>query len=106
KNHYLLARHGLQRFANVGVAAVLIGRVPEIDALVISGPEEFGDAVISQLARLVRASVAAAGSGAHRQAAQLDLARPQQDPVRRVLGAGRRKEVMWKMMQRDDARSA
>jgi hypothetical protein len=53
EDDHLLTRHVLQRFANVGVAAGLIGRIPEIDALIVVGAEEIGKSLVAELAGLV-----------------------------------------------------
>src|ERR1039458_8078094 len=49
----LIARHGLESFADVGMATVLVGGIPEVDALVEGGAEELGDSVVAQFTGLV-----------------------------------------------------
>src|ERR1035441_10155489 len=49
----LIARHGLESFADVGMATVLVGGIPEVDALVEGGAEELGDPVVAQFTGLV-----------------------------------------------------
>ena len=41
---------GLEGLPRVGVAAVLIGRLPEGKALIVAGIEELGDSVVAELA--------------------------------------------------------
>src|SRR5207253_1862277 len=71
----LVARDGLQRLAHVGVTAILVGRIPEVDALIEAGAKKFGEAFVAELAGLVGAASAAVRSGAERETAQFDFAR-------------------------------
>ena len=63
----LLARHTLQRKLDVRVRAVLIGGIPEGDAVIVGGLEQVGETLGSELTGLVRTSAGAIGAAALRQ---------------------------------------
>src|SRR3954454_11492948 len=81
----LVAGDGLQRLAQVRVAAVLVGGVPERDALIEGRAHQLGYALVSQLPGLGGAAAAAVGASAHRETADGDLPRSEQDAVGREL---------------------
>jgi hypothetical protein len=58
------------------VGAVLVGGVKEVQALIVAGPEQVGEAVDAELAGLVRRPAHAVGAGAHGQAAEHDFFGP------------------------------
>ncbi|GAC1468824.1 MAG: hypothetical protein PVSMB1_17510 [Gemmatimonadaceae bacterium] len=106
EDDYFVARDRLQCLAEVGVAAVLVGGIPEVNALVVRGAKELGDALIAEFARLVGTAVAAVRAGAHGETAELDAARPEGDPVCRVFLRRACEQVIRERVERDRAERA
>jgi hypothetical protein len=85
KNRHLFAGHAFERFLYVRMRAILIGGIPQGDAVVVSGVEQLGQAAHAQLACLVGTAAHAIGAAALRQAAHFDLHGPQFDAVGSLL---------------------
>jgi hypothetical protein len=78
----LLARNAaFQGFAAVRMRAVLIGGIPESNALIVSGLKQVGDAVKPELAGLVGTAAYAVCACAHGEAADGNPHRPEQDAI-------------------------
>jgi hypothetical protein len=81
----VVALHRLERRPRVRVAAVLIGEVPEVEAVVHALDQQVGEAAVAHLPDLVRAVVDAVGPGALREPGHLDARSPERDDVGREL---------------------
>ena len=69
-DHHRVARYAAQRFGDVGVRAVLIGRVPERHAVIVSQPQQLGQSIQSQ-GCLFGSMSPAVRARSHRQAGYL-----------------------------------
>jgi len=88
------------------VAAVLVGRIPEIDALIVAGAEEIGESFyrrqggretwVTEFSGLVRTATRATRAGTERKPAKLDLLRAKLDTVGGGLLYVARKELIGK----------
>src|ERR1017187_3992932 len=94
------ARHPFERFLDVRMRAVLIGRIPEGDPVVIGGIEQLGEAAQAQFARLVGTATRAIGAAALRQAAHLHLHGTQLDAVGGQLLGGASEQMIRKIGER------
>src|SRR6266851_2500313 len=82
---------------------VLIGRIPEGEALVVSRVKQVGQALEPQLLGLVRAATHAVRAGAHGKAAHFHTTRPQLDAVRGVSFGPAGKKMIRERVQGDSA---
>ena len=99
----LFARHPFERFLDVRMRAVLIGRIPQRDAVVIAGIEQVREAAQTQFARLVGTASRAIRAAALRQAAYLYLHGTQLDAVGGELLGSAREQMIRKIGERSRA---
>jgi len=106
EDYHLLARYLFQCLAEVGVAAVLVGGIPEVDALVERGSEQLRDALVPEFSRLIGTAVSAVRSSAHREPAKFDAARAKRNSVGSVFFGRAGEQVIRKRVERKSAESA
>ena len=80
----VVALDGLQGELGVRVTAVLIGEVPEVDAVIHAAHQQLGEPLVAHLPDLIRAVVDAVGTGALGEPGHLDPGLAERD---HVLGA-------------------
>ena len=76
-DRHLVARHGFQRFLQVRMAAVLIRGIPEEDALIMGGAEQFRHPLKAKLLGLIRTATHPVRPRAHRQPRHWNFCRAQ-----------------------------
>lgn len=97
----LVAWNGGERASNVGVGAVLVGRVKECYALVVAGAKKIGQTFDTELAGLIGRAADTVGPRTLRQAAENDFAGAERDTVGGGFLFGSGEEVMRKLAQAD-----
>jgi len=76
EHSHFFPRQALQRQLGMGMRAVLVGAIEEIQTLVIAGAEQIGETMHTEFLGLVGTAADAVGASAHGKAASQDLADP------------------------------
>src|SRR5579872_3322838 len=94
EDRHFLAGNPLERQFDVGMRAILVGRIPECDALVVAGAKQVGKTLRSEFARLVGTAADTVGAAAHGQPADLYFARPEKYAIGGVFLGSAGKEMI------------